>query len=235
MSLLFWGCLPFILPQALYVRATAPRTGPAPGPREGLVGDSNPLKLLAIGDSIIAGVGASALSNALVGRTASALSESLGQAVAWEALGQNGYRSEDILTELVPKLPQETADFVIVSVGVNDVTKLTTVSRWRRNIEALADELRWHSPDATIAFAGLPPLHEFPLLPQPMRALFGTRARTLDAALEDVVGRIDGAVRLPLNFDANPEFFSADGYHPSEAGYEIFGREMAATLAATFN
>jgi len=31
-----------------------------------------------------------------------------------------------------------------------------------------------------IAFSGLPPMNHFPALPQPLRALFGLRARRID-------------------------------------------------------
>ena len=67
-SLLFWSALPFVMPQALWVRARAPRfAGPAAA-AEGLAApgaphtrsrsaDSPPLRLLGLGDSLIEGVG----------------------------------------------------------------------------------------------------------------------------------------------------------------------------------
>ena len=57
-NLLFWGLFPLLIPQALWVRKTAPRTAPAAGPRSGTVGDGRPIRLVGVGDSIIAGVGA---------------------------------------------------------------------------------------------------------------------------------------------------------------------------------
>jgi lysophospholipase L1-like esterase len=75
-NFIFWIVFPFLVPQALYVRKTAPRFAPAHGPAEGSVGEGEQTRLLAIGDSIIAGVGASAFSKALVGQTASALATS---------------------------------------------------------------------------------------------------------------------------------------------------------------
>ena len=86
-SALFWSSLPFLLPQALYVRQTAPRFAPAAGPTSGAVGEGTQRTLLAIGDSIVAGVGASELPKAMVGQTASALATSLECRVNWQALG----------------------------------------------------------------------------------------------------------------------------------------------------
>jgi hypothetical protein len=64
-SLLFWSALPFVLPQAMWVRARAPRfAGPAAA-AEGLARPdaaaptdaAAPLRLVGLGDSLIEGVG----------------------------------------------------------------------------------------------------------------------------------------------------------------------------------
>ncbi len=226
-NVLFWGMLPFLLPQALYVRSTAPRFAPAAGPSQGSSGEGKKMRLLAIGDSIIAGVGATELSKALVGRTAEAIASSLDCSVSWQACGVSGYKATDLLEELVPELPDDSADFVIVSVGVNDITGLTTIRTWRENVSLLLDKLRRHSPDSTIAVAGMPPMHRFPLLPQPLRATFGMRSRSFDEALMAIVDGHSGTVHVPLHFEADPASFAPDGYHPSEESYVEFGRHMA--------
>jgi lysophospholipase L1-like esterase len=228
--LLFWIAFPFLLPQALYVRRYAPRSAPAAGPAEGRVGDGEKIRLLAIGDSIIAGVGASELSKALVGQTASALANGRNCSVSWRALGQSGYDSNKILNELVPQLPGVAFDYIIVSVGVNDITGLTSLRTWRRNLSALLCKLKSHSPDASIAVAGMPPMHAFPLLPQPLRAAFGMRARVFDEASKKVIGAQEKALHIPLDFEPHPSSFAPDGYHPSEDSYVEFGRQLAERL-----
>ena len=224
---MFWGSVPFLIPQALYVRKTAPRFPPAGGPPAGTSGDGEERRLLAIGDSIIAGVGASELSKALVGQTADALARSLDCSVSWQALGVSGYNSTRILERLLPKLPDTSADYIVVSVGVNDITSLTTLPRWRRNLALLLARLHAHSPRARIAVAGMPPLHTFPLIPQPLRAVFGLRGRSFDDSTRAVVGDRPGVVHVPLDFDSDPDRFAEDGYHPSEQSYAEFGRHMA--------
>lgn len=231
-NLLFWLLFPLLVPQALYVRRTAPRFAPASGPTEGLAGNGEQRRLLAIGDSIIAGVGASELSSALVGQTAAAIAESLNGSVSWRAMGVSGHDSAKILEQLVPKLPQDRFDYIIVSVGVNDITGLTSTRRWRRNLSRLLTELGAHSPQAVIALAGMPPLHAFPLLPQPLRAVFGLRARTFDEVATDVAEGLRGTIHVPLDFEPHPDAFAPDGYHPSEDSYTDFGRHMAAGLLA---
>ncbi len=226
-NFLFWGVVPLLLPQALYVRKTAPRFAPAAGPSEGSAGYGRKMRLLAVGDSIIAGVGATMLSKALVGRTAEAIASSLDCSVSWQAHGVSGYNSAKVLEHLVPELPDVAMDYVIVSVGVNDITGLTTIRQWRENLSRLLDELRRHSPDASIAVAGMPPMHRFPLLPQPLRATFGLRSRSFDEELGTLVDTLPGIAHVPLDFEADPDQFAPDGYHPSEESYVEFGRHMA--------
>ena len=54
-NVVFWGSLPFLAPQALYVRRTAPRFAEASGPSKGAIGAGPGKRLVAIGDSIVAG------------------------------------------------------------------------------------------------------------------------------------------------------------------------------------
>lgn len=229
-NILFWVLIPFLLPQALYVRKTAPRFAPADGPSNGSIGDGKQARLLAVGDSIIAGVGATTLSKALVGRTATALATSLDGCVEWQALGVSGYNSEKVLNALVPRLPDSAVDYVILSVGVNDVTGLTTLRQWRQNLNLLLSRLQAHSPNAVVAVAGLPPLHGFPLLPQPLRAVFGMRSRSFDEELREILEGLPNCVYVPLDFDPDPDKFAPDGYHPSEESYEEYGRHLSDKL-----
>lgn len=241
LNLLFWGSLPFVLPQALWVRKCAPRFAAASGPNSGLVKPSNltaitattitsSKRLLAIGDSIIEGVGVSQLQHALVGQTAESLANRLKCPVNWSALGKIGIDADGVIANLLPSLPDEQADYIIVSVGVNDTTTLTLQHRWRQSLRALFKALRQHSPNAVVAVAGIPPLKHFPLLPQPLKFLLGLRAEELDKSLSLELSRYPNFFHVPVDIDFEPENFSEDGFHPSRKGYQQFGRAMAETL-----
>lgn len=233
-SFIFWGLLPFILPQAFYVRKTAPRFSGAAGPRTGVTGSGKNYNLIAIGDSIIAGVGATTLAKALVGQTAEKLSILLDCKITWEAIGSIGAISHQVIERLVPQLPQEQPDFMVLSVGVNDVTSLSSAAKWRQHLAKLLGALDAYAPAAIIAVAGIPPLKGFPILPQPMRALFGIRGETFDRVAREEILRHENTVHVPLDFEPEPHMFSADGFHPSEESYQEFGGMMAEGMAAKF-
>ncbi len=231
-ELCFWGAIPFLIPQAMHVRRTAPRFAGAAGSPFGVVGEGEDLSLLAIGDSIIAGVGATDFSASLVGRTAESLSGKLSRRVDWRAHGRVGARSADVLDDLIEQAGSKRADVVLVSVGVNDVTGLRTTGSWIRNLRSILTRLREHSPDAVIALNGLPPLSQFPLLPQPLRAVIGLRGRTFDHAARSVIGENAGVIHVPIEFETSPEKFSNDGFHPSEASYVDFASTVADAVIA---
>jgi len=227
-DLLFWALFVPLIPQALWVRRTAARFPPADGEPNGEIdrGDGK-IRLLAIGDSIIAGVGANTLDRALVGRTAQSLAQATGARVSWTAKGESGVTSRYIARRMLPRVADKTEnlsfDAILVSAGVNDVISLHSLGRWRRDIEALLTALTGRWPETVIAFSGLPPMHHFPALPQPLRAVFGMRARDFDQALREILQRYPQAIHIPLDFEARPGSFSNDGFHPSERSYAEFG------------
>ncbi|MEW6114159.1 MAG: SGNH/GDSL hydrolase family protein [Thermodesulfobacteriota bacterium] len=230
--ILFWLLFPFVLPQALKVRRSAPRLLGANGPHKGRFGSGNTLNLLAIGDSIIAGVGARTVEQALPGQVALELAKLLGCEVRWQALGSIGATSATVRSSLFPSLPRDTFDVMVLSVGVNDVTSLRRTSSWSKDLGNLLDQLRRHSPEAAIVMVGLPPLSKFPLLPQPLRAVMGIRATVFDNVAVQVISMRAGIVHVPLPFDLGLENFSSDGFHPSPSSHRNLGQNIAGNIAA---
>jgi lysophospholipase L1-like esterase len=233
--LLFWALLPFVLPQAIKVRRNAPRVSGAAGPTSGSAGSGKTIRLVAIGDSIIAGVGAETVAEALPGQVAVELARLLGCEVSWSASGLMGATSSVVSRCLVTTLPSEPFDVMVLSVGVNDVTALRTICKWSSDLGCLLDKLRDHSPPAVIALVGLPPLSSFPLLPQPLRAVMGIRARIFDDLAKLEVSKRDNVVHVPLEIDPGPERFSADGFHPSPSSHRELGRQVATAIRSSLN
>lgn len=228
--LVFWGLLPFALPQAFKMRKTAPRFKGAAGPTGGIVGSGTPLRLLAIGDSIIAGVGATTLSKALVGRTAEALAIQLEAEIHWTALGKIGITTDGVIHKLLPEIPEEIPQFILVSAGVNDVTSLKRTATWRSELHSLLEKLSSYAPNALIAVSGLPPMETFPLLPAPLNKIMGLRAKTFDQEIAQLLRQFPNTVHVPIAFDPSDDAFAGDGFHPSETSYAAFGQAMAQAL-----
>jgi lysophospholipase L1-like esterase len=228
--MLFWTLFPFVICQAIKVRRNAPRVLGAVGPTSASVGSGNIVNLLAIGDSIIAGVGAPTIAEALPGQVAAELARLLGSEVSWRASGLIGATASVVMHRLAPTKPCKPFDAIVLSVGVNDVTSLRTMRQWSTDLGCLLDELQAHSPAAVIAVVGLPPLSSFPLLPQPLRVVMGIRARMFDDAGRIEVSKREKVVYVPIEIDPTPDQFSLDGFHPSLSGYKELGRQVATAI-----
>jgi lysophospholipase L1-like esterase len=224
---LFWSALPWVIPQALWLRKTAPRFKPASGLTTGVVGDGDTVHLVGIGDSIIAGVGVAQTSEALTAQTAAHLVRFNGGAVRWQTFGLPGADTAQLCEILLPQLPARKVDIFVISIGINDVTSIVRTRTWRNNLNTIFRALIVHSPAARIVIAGLPPLRAFPLLPQPLRWVLALRADIFQQILADVCAQFAGVILAPLNVQPSPEQFAADGYHPSAATYAALGELMA--------
>lgn len=228
--LVVYALFPVVFSQAFALRRHALQLAPAVGPLEGRIGRGAPLHFLAIGDSIIAGVGARRIQQSTVGHVARFMSGRLLREINWRAAGMIGAGARRVRREVVPALPPQRFDAILVSVGVNDVLKLERSARFRRQLLKLVHELRTHSPEAVIGYLGLPPLDEFPKLRRPLRWIVGYRVRKFDAVAREALARVPNVVHIPMRFSPRPDMFSSDGLHPSESSQRRLAKVIAGEL-----
>jgi lysophospholipase L1-like esterase len=165
------------------------------------------------------------MDQALTAQTAGALQAKLAQTVGWRCVGWNGVRLADILTEF-QQLPVARFDAIIVSIGVNDVTGLTSLLRWSQQVLDLVVKLkqRYQVP---VYFCAVPPMHLFTALPQPLRFVLGIRARLLNKVLARTAAAVDNLYFVSPQISTDQTFLAEDGYHPSVAGYNYLGQQLA--------
>lgn len=185
---------------------------------------STPLDLAVLGDSTAVGVGVERTRDSLAARLAEEIAECVERAVRWRAIGSSGARAAHLL-EMVGELGR--ADLVVLTVGVNDVTALTHLDRWRDDLEEVIGLLERRGAER-IVFAGVPPMGTFPSLPRPLRDWVGVRSAMLDDALGEVVDRHPGVRRLRFHGAVGPRTMARDGYHPGAEGYAGWARALAA-------
>lgn len=222
--------LPVLLPLALHTRRHALRLPAAAGAQRGLAGadwPGEPLRLLVLGESTVAGVGAASQEQALVGQLAHALANRQQRPVAWRACGENGITAAQAWERLVPEVAGEPADLVLLVFGVNDSTGLSSMRRWQCALNSLA--AHFSGGGARVAFSAVAPMQHFSALPWLLRSMLGMRAAMLDAALRQVAA--DSAVEYcPLQLRFSAEYLAPDGYHPSSEGYRVWAEGLAEAL-----
>lgn len=227
--------LPVLLAQGYWLRKKTPRLPDAAGPLEGLIpGEGKPMRIIALGESTVAGVGARTHEVGFAGQFASAISRTIKRPVEWSVLARSGINARNTRLELVPELAGKRADLVVIALGVNDTIEMHTASRWSADIAALIKAVRAHVGDGTIVLSGVPPLDCFPALPEPLSFVLGARSAALERAAIRLSSTMNRVVHVPFQIDRRrvDEMFCADGFHPSEAGYTVWAEQLASALVA---
>lgn len=220
---------PLLLAQGLYVRRVTPRLPEAAGERSGKLGSGPPLRLLIVGDSAAAGVGVATQDAALSGQLAMRLAET--RQIEWRLWAKNGYNARDVLA-LLEQNGAEAFDAVLTSVGVNDITGLTGESRWLAQQTAIWRLLQEKYRAKRIFVTGLPPMHRFTALPQPLRWLLGRRARQFNRALAGATAGHPVCVMIDVDFPLRPEYLASDGFHPGPPAYAHWAEQAAGAIRA---
>lgn len=230
LSLIWTLCLflaPILVVQGLLTRRRAIKLPEAIGVRSSQHVAPN---ILVLGDSVVAGVGVETTSQALPAKLARSMATLVGNDIAWRAVGFNGDKLQDVLANLKQQIVLGAeADLVIVNVGVNDASGLTSMTRWQMQLVALIAEVKQHF-DCPLTFIGLPPVGFFPLLPHPLRFVLGVRAQMLDLSMAKIASVMPNVFYVPLELPLQAEYMAEDGYHPSAQAIELIAHEMAQRL-----
>ena len=228
---------PLLVAQALRTRARVPRLPEAAGPRRGTAGTGEALlHVLILGDSSAAGVGVATQREALAGQLARELASRIGTRVLWQLLARSGITTAQALALLAAEHPAP-ADVAIVVTGVNDVVDQVPSFRATRSREQLANALRNRVGVQHVVFCPLPPIHQFPALPQPLRWAMGADARRHNRVLHEWVDHRAatlGDASCPdfSDLQLNRGVMAHDGFHPGERAYRQVAHALAQHIAA---
>ncbi|MEO8082040.1 MAG: SGNH/GDSL hydrolase family protein [Caldimonas sp.] len=237
------GLAPWLVAQAIATRRRAAVLPEAGGARAGVVGGASQgvrhdvcdagapsLRLLVAGDSSAAGVGVADQSDAVAGHLTRALHRELGRPVEWTLRARSGLDTRAVHA-LLRGDPPPAADVAVVITGVNDVTSQVGARRAVAHRRALADWLLVEGLARHVVFAPLPPLHRFPLLPEPLRRVLGDDARRHDLALARWAATCGNVSHLAIALDLHAGVMASDGFHPGAPVYRACGEALAAHVA----
>jgi len=197
-----------------------------------------PLEVAMLGDSTVEGVGVLRERDTLGAQTARQAAALLGQPVHIKGYGVSGARAQDVLTEQLPRLRAgRTPDHVVVVVGANDATRLSSARGYEQRMRSIVDEVRDIAPSAKITLATVPGFRAARALPQPFRTLVDRQAGRLRERQADIAASVPGVrvadiyTRPTPRFEANPKAIGPDGFHPSRVGYGYWADELGPVVA----
>ena len=233
MRRLFFGCLvPILLAQGLWVRQSVPKIAEATGPREGVAGRGKPIRVLVTGDSSAAGVGAPVQAQALMGCLLSRLAVNF--KVHWKLIANTGWSTLD-LHSFLNTVPEISYDIVLTATGVNDITSRQSTTTCLIKQIKLVKLLRKQFDARHILISGLPPVHRFPSLPEPLRWCIGDRAKRLDNAIQLWSREQPDCDHIRLDFPVSTENMASDGFHPGPGIYSLWADAAAAAIRARWS
>lgn len=217
---------PFLYLQGQYTRFRVGRLPDAGGEPEGVVERGEEvIRLLAIGESTVAGVGVDTLDNALAGRFAHHLSGATGATVRWRSAGVSGITVRRTIREIVPDLPESEFDLILIALGGNDVFNLNSPSGFRNDMNELIGILREKSPEAAVVLANVPMIRDAIALPHPLKYVLAKLAKMQHFNAIDMVSRLEEVYYFDEVKRVDDDFFS-DGIHPSAIGYDSWAKDM---------
>jgi acyl-CoA thioesterase-1 len=192
---------------------------------------TGPITYIALGDST--GVGVGAREGGYVSRLFNRLSERR-PASKLTNLCVSGATTGDLVRGQLERGVGMNPDLVTVGIGINDIGHGLTVDQFGTNYEKILSTLR-EKTHAQIVVTNIPDISSGPRIPGSLRSQYQQQIMKFNERLEEIAKRHDVTVfdmytvskdELPLH----PEYFSSDGFHPSDEGYEMWANQMWPTL-----
>jgi lysophospholipase L1-like esterase len=193
---------------------------------------TGPIIYVALGDSTGAGVGAR--DGGYVARLFKRLEERRPESKL-SNLCVSGSTTADVMRNQLERGVALNPDLVTIGIGINDIGHGLTLEQFSKNFDEILSTLK-EKTHATIVVTNLPDISSAPRIPNSMRSQYQQQIDEFCKRLEEIANKYGVTIfdiysitkgELP----SHPEYFSADGFHPSDEGYELWATQMWPTLA----
>ncbi|MEO8785256.1 MAG: SGNH/GDSL hydrolase family protein [Candidatus Saccharimonadales bacterium] len=191
------------------------------------------LRYLVMGDSTSIGQGTD-YQHSYAYQTAQYLGQD--HSVSFMNVGQSGARAADVASQQLPKALAFRPDVVLLAVGANDATHLTSGSSLQKSLQAIINGLRQGNPAVKIVVTGSPEMSAVPRFPWPINWLAGLRTRQVNKVYSRLISQ-NHLVLAPIAqatgpaFKADPTLFAADNFHPNARGYQLWIHVIETTFS----
>lgn len=193
---------------------------------------TGPIVYVALGDSTGAGVGAR--EGGYVKRLFDRIVEQRPGSTL-QNLCVSGATTADVVRSQLEQGVALNPDLVTVGIGINDIGHGLTLEQFSKNFEEILSMLK-EKTHARIVVTNLPDVSSAPRIPSVMRSEYQRQIELFCRRLEEIANRhgvtiFDVYTITKEELPSHPEYFSADGFHPSDEGYEYWATQMWPTVA----
>lgn len=193
---------------------------------------TGPIVYVALGDSTGSGVGAR--NGGYVARLFQRLVERR-PGSKLSNLCVSGSTTADVLRGQLERGVTANPDLVTLGIGINDIGHGLTLEEFSRNYEEILSTLK-QKTQAEIVVTNIPDISSAPRIPGSMRKEYQQQIVQFSKRLEEIAARhgvtvFDVYTTTTQELPSHPEYFSSDGFHPSDEGYELWAQQMWPTVA----
>ena len=202
------------------------------GESRGIEMKAGPIVYVALGDSTGAGVGAR--NGGYVARLFNRIEEHR-PGSELENLCVSGATTDDVLRGQLQPGIESSPDLVTVGIGINDIGHGLTIEQFTKNYDEILSSLK-DKTEAAIVVTNIPDISSAPRIPGALRAGYQRQIEQFNQRLEEIARRhevtiFDIFTITRRELASHSEYFSSDGFHPSDEGYELWAEQMWPTLA----
>ena len=146
----------------------------------------------------------------------------------------SGAQTADVLRGQLTRLDSTRPTLITLGIGINDVSHGVAPDQFARNYEEIVTRLR-SKTDAPIVATNIPDISHAPRVPAFLHEQVRQRIQLFNTHLAEIARRhdlllVDAYDMSRTVIPNHPEFFSGDGFHPSDEGYEYWAKMMWPTV-----
>ena len=196
--------------------------------------NTGPIVYVALGDSTGAGVGARE-GGGYVARLFKRIQERRPGSTL-NNVCVSGATTADLVRAQLDRGVALNPDLVTVGIGINDIGHGLSLEEFSKNYEQILNTLK-EKTHAQIVVANIPDISTAPRIPSVMRSQYQRQIMQYSQRLEEIANRYGGVTVFDVysitkdELPSHPEYFSSDGFHPSDQGYELWATQMWHTVA----
>lgn len=184
------------------------------------------LKIVTLGDSLMAGVGSSRFDTILGYRLADNL-KSQASDITLVNLAQPGGTTRDVLQYQLTPAANHQPDNIYILIGVNDIHDFVTPTEFSQNYEKILDSLALQTK-AQITVINIPFIGSNLLLYPPYNLYFDIQTQRYNQIIKKLaeskqIRYVDLYTKSKPYFRTT-ELYSVDQFHPSDEGYKLWGQ-----------
>jgi lysophospholipase L1-like esterase len=193
-------------------------------------GRGEPVIYAALGDST--GVGVGAQNGGYVARLFTRINE-VRPGSKLTNVCVSGATTEDVLRSQIEPALAARPTLITLGIGINDVGHQMNVETFARNYEMIIVRLK--RANAPIVITNIPDVSLAPVVPPAARGEATRRITLFNKRIDEIASKygllvVDAFKATNEIITSHPEFFSSDGFHPSDKGYEYWAEAMWPTV-----